>query len=306
MSASTIVCATCLTPAGERALQLAQSIASSRKAALHLLHVEDDPLAAIEGAAMPAGTAQAAQALATHLREVRAQRDDRLTAAAESCRAAGLTCQVERMEGRPWEAIVEGAERHQAQAVVIGPHRHAEQNLPERLATRLLGTTAMRVLRHAPCPVWVASGVHPIATSLQDKRWLVAVDFSPPSQRALLQAADWVRHAGGSLLAVHAIEPGEAAGDLSSDAIAPLVARWRELAQEKLTALLAPLALDARAQSDVRIGALDAVIAELASSHSIDHVVVGSHGRTGLSRALLGSMAERCIRSAPVPTLVVQ
>jgi hypothetical protein len=57
----------------------------------------------------------------------------------------------------------------------------------------------------------------------------------------------------------------------------------------------------------VRAPAGDAAneIARYAREHGVDLIVIGTHGRTGMSRALLGSVAERVIRTAPCPVLVV-
>jgi universal stress protein A len=57
--------------------------------------------------------------------------------------------------------------------------------------------------------------------------------------------------------------------------------------------------------SAVRFGDPAHAIVEYARGHGIDLIVMGTHGRTGVSRALLGSVAERVVRSAPCPVLTV-
>ncbi|WP_115865451.1 universal stress protein [Halorussus litoreus] len=55
----------------------------------------------------------------------------------------------------------------------------------------------------------------------------------------------------------------------------------------------------------IRVGVPDQVIREYADEHDVDLVVMGTHGRTGLDRALLGSVTERTVRTSDVPVLTV-
>ena len=55
----------------------------------------------------------------------------------------------------------------------------------------------------------------------------------------------------------------------------------------------------------VEVGSPERIIVEYATSADIDHIVMGTHGRTGLSRVLLGSVAETVARRAPVPVTIV-
>jgi nucleotide-binding universal stress UspA family protein len=58
--------------------------------------------------------------------------------------------------------------------------------------------------------------------------------------------------------------------------------------------------------TDVVTGKVARAIIEYAEEHGIDHVVLGSHGRSGISRVLLGSVAENVVRRSPVPVTVVR
>lgn len=59
-------------------------------------------------------------------------------------------------------------------------------------------------------------------------------------------------------------------------------------------------------ETDLREGKISRTILDYVEEHNIDHVVVGSHGRTGVSRILLGSVAESVTRRSPVPVTVVR
>ncbi len=63
---------------------------------------------------------------------------------------------------------------------------------------------------------------------------------------------------------------------------------------------------DERAEVHVRVGVPSDELVRVASDHSADLVVVGTHGRTGLTRILLGSVAEATVRKAHCPVLVIR
>lgn len=140
------------------------------------------------------------------------------------------------------------------------------------------------------------------------KRILVAVDGSETAQRALGSALELARLAGSSVRVVHAFE---ASTYLAGMAYEPAVIdRAREYAEDVLAAALRTakdsglpadsLLLDSPTE---RLGEL---VARAARQWPADLIVVGSHGRRGIGRVLLGSGAEDVLRLAPVPVLVVR
>lgn len=84
-------------------------------------------------------------------------------------------------------------------------------------------------------------------------------------------------------------------------------ARWSEEPEtaERLARLSASLGAGVPVVVATAFGGAAHEIARYAREHGIDLIVVGTHGRTGMSRALLGSVAERVIRTAPCPVLAV-
>ena len=168
----------------------------------------------------------------------------------------------------------------------------------------LLGGTAERVIRHAPCPVLVVrrqNGRMP-----EPKKILVPVDFSPASLDGLRYALALARPFDATLTALHVVEPLEPMARLEVD----VDAHERKL-REGVKLRLEDLHLEV----DEPAGAFDTLFREGTSYHEIvgiaqrgdfDLIVMASLGRSGLVDMLLGSTAERVVRHAPCPVLVVR
>jgi nucleotide-binding universal stress UspA family protein len=139
------------------------------------------------------------------------------------------------------------------------------------------------------------------------KHILVAHDFEPDSDAALDYALGLARSLGARITLLHTYEvPSMGAPELlvmATDWTKQIGTVARE-SLDKITARAAgsgtPIA------SEVREGAAWREVESFAREHQVDLVVVGSHGRRGLSRALLGSVAEKIVRTAPCPVLVVR
>jgi universal stress protein A len=146
------------------------------------------------------------------------------------------------------------------------------------------------------------------------KRWrkiCCGIDFSEPSRIAMLQAAELARDSGGELLLVHAYAKAHATL-LATDLIAPADAEAMEQLVQELERKLGGWRDEA---ARIRGGPVDArvVIGDpasellaLARAEQADLVVVSTHGRTGIARAVLGSVAERVVREAHCSVLVAR
>jgi nucleotide-binding universal stress UspA family protein len=144
---------------------------------------------------------------------------------------------------------------------------------------------------------------------------LVAVDGSPQSERAIEFVADEWGDASTTLL--HVIDPVQAGYDAS---VLPSGSEaWYRSAKEGADDLLTESRerlVAARRDADpgagydidtrTDVGRPAATIVEVADELDADHVVVGSHGRQGVSRLVLGSVAEAVVRRSPVPVTVVR
>ena len=131
---------------------------------------------------------------------------------------------------------------------------------------------------------------------------LVPTDFSEPSQRAMTYAFELAQKVGAKLSLLHVIEVPVYAievylplQDLEQDA-------RRELAR------LLPEAEAAHVDVTrlVAMGGPYEKILETATAEQVDLIVMATHGRTGLSHLVLGSVAERVVRLAPCPVLTIR
>jgi len=141
------------------------------------------------------------------------------------------------------------------------------------------------------------------------RRIVVGTDFSELANHALDVALDLAEQVGASVTLVHSYEvPVYAAPDGSyMTATANVTDAVVEAAQKELTRLTEEKqARGVPLTSSLRLGAPWEEINGVAAEENADLVVVGTHGRRGLSRALLGSVSERVIRTAHRPVLVVR
>jgi nucleotide-binding universal stress UspA family protein len=296
---STVLVATDLERSGNDALELATAWAKRIDGRVHVIHVVgEDPLPSDADPSV----APAIEALA-----------ERLHARWESARhaldeqAVHVAGQVETRTslavGRPWEAIVDVAKEESPALVVIGPHVQSSGALA-RVRDRLLGSTARRVVRHAGCPVLVASGdVDPLekALGLPEMTILVAIDLAEGG-RAALAAARALGGPSSKYVLVHVLQDPFAPADAPLD--------WARVREEWERTVLARLrddavALGAEVTVEVRPGSPAHALADAAKEVGAQLVVAGAHAGGPLSRVLLGSTAERLVQSSPVPVLVI-
>lgn len=140
------------------------------------------------------------------------------------------------------------------------------------------------------------------------QRILVPVDGSETSNKALVAALQMARESGGRVRIVHALD--ELAYLTGYEFSADLLKVAREYATKVLDDAMA-MAKAAGVPADSRLmetpgGRLGELVADEARGWEADLVVVGTHGRHGVSRVLLGSGAEQVLRLAPVPVLAVR
>ncbi len=137
------------------------------------------------------------------------------------------------------------------------------------------------------------------------RRIVVPVDFSPSSAEALRIALELARSSEGEVTILHVCEVPAYA--YSGMVIAPvdLLAPVIEAAEQRLADLVATLR-EPRARSALRVGTpAEQILAAAAEAHA-DLVVMGTHGRRGVAHLVMGSVAERVVRTSPVPVLTVR
>ena len=142
--------------------------------------------------------------------------------------------------------------------------------------------------------------------SLQLQNIMVAVDFSDFSKTALGYAVALAQKVGAALTLVHVVEPYAYPEDLSAGmTIEEVDARWIKKQKDKLEALRQTINSSIPSTIVVTMGPPWHQIVAASKSWKADLLVVGTHGYTGLKHVLLGSTAERVVRHASCPVLVV-
>jgi nucleotide-binding universal stress UspA family protein len=199
---------------------------------------------------------------------------------------AGTACvncaPVLRYGDEPVREIAKQAEESQADLVVMG--RRGVHWL-ERL---MLGEAAARVIGHVHCSVLVV----PKESGMWDKGILLAVDGSRFADAAAVSAGILAKRCGlpVTVLSVCAND------DLKCDMVQAMADRVRDLLRKDGVA----------ADSVVKEGNPAKAIVDAAAENECDLIVVGSHGRTGLDRILIGSVSQQVVVQAKCPVMVVK
>ncbi len=138
------------------------------------------------------------------------------------------------------------------------------------------------------------------------KKILVPVDFSEHSEKALLAAKDIAEHRGATLTLLHVMAepqtsvPYEVYVDWDK-----LKVDIRKDAERQIEEMAAKVC-GGKGATEVRWGEPTSTIAKVAGEDGFDLIVMGTHGRSGLGRLFLGSVAESVIRHSPCPVLVLR
>jgi nucleotide-binding universal stress UspA family protein len=138
-------------------------------------------------------------------------------------------------------------------------------------------------------------------------RVLIPYDGSEQADQAVAHAA--AERDGDEIVLLYVLDFLEAGYDAPPDAVVPgYWEEWYEEAERNGRELLteAAAAFEDEIETDVVVGRPAETILEYVDDHDVDAVIMGSHGRDGLSRILLGSVAETVVRRSPVPVTVVR
>lgn len=286
-----ILCPIDFSPGSQHAMRVAVRIAGQADAQLVLLHAWYLPALAYGGE----------YPVAPESVETLCEDDERgLEAAArEAAELGARRVTTKFVTGTPWEQIIDTLAGDAAfDLAILGTHGRTG------VGRFLLGSVTEKVVRHAACPVLVVRDrgeVTPFG------HVLCPIDFSETSRGAVEFAAELAAPGGAGITLLHVVElpvsyAGEPplagfVGDLDKHA-AQLLEQWAAELRAKVTVPVATRS---------RIGSPGGqTLAVLDDDPTFDLVVMGSHGRTGLRRVLLGSVAEKVVRHAGCPVLVAR
>jgi nucleotide-binding universal stress UspA family protein len=278
----TILVASDLSARSDRALARAAMLAGQHNARLIILHVVDEELPAamadnqIEDATRMLGSAVAG------LPELSA-----------------ISSKVQVVVGEHYRTILAEAEASNADLLVVGQHRK------DILLDLFRGSTGERILRFGTRPVLIVKS----AATHRYVSVLAAIDFSATSRRAIETAVMIAPEADVKL--VHAFDipfRGLVFGGTSMEQLAKKHQRqFQETIEAQTKTFLDSLPVpSAMRQVIAREGMPEEVVLEAVRETRCDLLALGTHGRSGLGRALLGSVAESMIARAPCDVLAVR
>jgi nucleotide-binding universal stress UspA family protein len=293
-----IVCAVDFSDVSHRALDHAVAVARWYGAGLTVLHVQPMPAmvsapllapAPIDGAVLSAADRHSLQ---RHLEGLLPPR------------AADLAVECRVVEGDVAGAIT--AEATSADLLVIGTHgRSGFQHL-------MLGSIAERLLQQAPCPLLVVPPAAPDATETVPRLFhhiVAAIDFSPASASAAALAVSLAQEADAHLTLVHALDLPPAVQAWIAETTDGN-ARLRQWSSNALARLRELVPADARTyghfEERVETDRAPHVIVATAADRQAGLIVMGAHAGGLLARTFVGSTAQRVVRQATCPVLIVR
>jgi nucleotide-binding universal stress UspA family protein len=291
-----ILVATDLSEAADDALRQAHEWALAAHATLEVCHIVANPMRS--NPLFPQRGAGQTGELDDLMR--RAQTEVGVRVATITGReASAVTLLVD--DGVPYARVVQLAEERHVDVLVVGSHGYTG------LRQALLGSVADKIVRYAHCAVLVAR-----PSKAKTGAVVAASDFSDPAYPALDAGAEEAKRRGGKLTMMHCLE-GETAivdpmGGIMGVGVATrapeVTTQLKKVARDKLHEAFTAFAV--QGESLVVEGNAARAIVHAAETHQADLVCVGTHGRTGLRRLLLGSTAELVVKAAPCSVLVVR
>jgi nucleotide-binding universal stress UspA family protein len=219
--------------------------------------------------------------------------EEALAKAKELAKTDGALIKTVCEEGDPYRRIIDLAEAENAELVIMG-----RRGLT-RLERALMGSVTARVIGHSQRDILIV----PRDGKIGWKKILVATDGSKYSKAAVERAIDFAEAYGGELKIVSVVDlPAEfyaEAPELADDLISKAKV-YVENAKKQAEAA------GIKTETLVREGESHQMILDIAEDLSIDTIVMGSHGRTGLKRLLMGSVVEKVIGYSSCPVLIVK
>jgi len=278
----------------EAALPYGVLLARAKEATLRLLSVvvtdfdglfprRDGLASVVEAGACESGTA--------YLRET-----------AERLRPSGIEVETETAVGDAAREILRAAQSPGVAFMVIATHGRGT------LGRWMLGSVADKVMRLAACPTLLVPPRAMVDESPRLRRLLVPLDGSELAETALPIAGELARATGATLSLVTVTPFLTRVLDWGGEYIPEIPALETEMADramERLGALRAKVPAGVQVETEVLRGTAAAELEAYANRQRTDLTIMSTHGRGGISRAMIGSTAERLVH-AGIPLLLVR
>ena len=267
------------------ALEYAIEFARTREATLHVLYVVDTTRDGL--------TASAEDVLEVYERTGA----ETVAAAAERARERGVSALEVVDRGDPHAVVREYADEQDIDLVVMGTHGR------RGLERFFLGSVTERVVRTSPVPVLTVKAERSGTYPLEDV--VVATDGSECARAAIERGVAMAAADGATVHLLSVVDVTVGGGDVTTgelfEGLEAATLEILEEASEVATAAGAPAVVTA-----LEVGRVASEITAYAQEHEADAIVVGTHGRRGIERYLMGSVAERVVRTADRPVMTVR
>ncbi|MDG2390553.1 MAG: universal stress protein [Planctomycetaceae bacterium] len=217
--------------------------------------------------------------------------------------AQGIQAESKFSHGHGWEQMIRQVIRDDHDLVIIGTKQHTA------LGRTLFGTTGTKLLRYAPCPVWVTK---PGLSDLSEFDILVADDLGDVGFQCLRMAINGGQYFSTRTHVVNVIEEdkkGLFRAQISDEKQAELRESKKKEVEQKLEQRLTDLdyrTLELGVKTYIEFGAPDEHILRIIEEENIDVLVMGTRARTGISGMLIGNTAERLLTQIPCSLLAVK
>ena len=299
----TLLVPTDLSEESEKAVAYTRALLNSFPGTVHLLYVHDIDFAYAVPSVMTASPLLASGDVERGLRKD----VDKL---ARKFELAGETSKRHVRTGRAYREICDFASEIGADLIILATHGRTG------LKRLMLGSTAERVVRHAPCAVLVVREREREfvdvskgnAAALRITRILVPLDFSESSREGLLYAISFANRFGASLVLLHAIQvmPFVPAGSAAANERIPAPGVIERAARLRARKFLKTIDFaGVNYEMEIQSGPPAQEICHFAETAGVELIITSTHGQTGLAHALIGSVAEHVVRYAHSPVLVV-
>jgi universal stress protein E len=233
-------------------------------------------------------------------------RDDATAVLAElvhEAKEAGVAASSRLEFGRSWLEIIKEVLRHGHDLVIVGTR---DLSATGRF---LMGSTATKLLRKCPCPVWITKP----DPDLEEARILVADDLTDVGNTALQIAIDGAQLLSAKVHVVHAVQDGFeqplTRSGLASEKVDAYREKQRAAVENELQQRLSMTdyrTLSSGVQVHVENGPADIVLLQAIEEYGIDLLVMGTIGRSGIPGMLIGNTAERLLPQVTCSVLAIK
>ncbi|MFC7203106.1 universal stress protein [Haloferax namakaokahaiae] len=269
-------------------LEHAIEIADLHGAVLHLLHVAPHRVSEEESGDETE-------------RETRLTEGERFVADAESrAEESAIETVAEVLSGEPYEAIIDYATSNEIDIIVMPTHGRSG------LRRLLLGSTTERVVRRSEVPVLTVRPDEQESLRYPYGQVLTPTDGSSCANEAVRFGCELATSTRATLHVLSVVNLAVFGADIRGPMLIDQLEEQAESAVSEASGIATDVGVEEITETTVHDISVFTGIQSYIEDNDIDVVVLGTHGHTGLDRYMLGSVAEKLIRSSPVPVLTVR